>query len=74
MKAPETREQEIEAVNRKLRLISRRLQCCEEIFDRELREMWDEFADISARVEQLDQPRMTSAELDAELKRLNGIE
>jgi len=73
MRVPETREQEIDELCRKLRLLSRRMQCCEEIFDREIREMWDEYADVSARIEQLDQPRMTPEEVDAELKRLNGV-
>lgn len=73
MRHAETREQELEVLDRKIRLLSRRIQCAEDIIDRELREMWDELADIDARLSGV-YPTMSPAELDAELKRLNGME
>ena len=65
-------ENERQAIERKLRTLTARLQRIEDVFDSDIRDIWDEIADIDARLESsyID----TAMDIDAELKRLNGIE
>ena len=65
-------ENERQAIERKLRTLAARLQRIEDVFDSDIRDIWDEIADIDARLESsyID----TAMDIDAELKRLNGIE
>ena len=65
-------ENERQAIERKLRTLTARLQRIEDVFDSDIRDIWDEIADIDARLESsyID----AAMDIDAELKRLNGIE